>query len=163
MTPKINFKRLVVQLLPWTKRMPVRVSMLRSMTSRLDSLFSEFDLWRDDVRMTVNVNSQVAVLEGYLRKKYRQPIAIKIVTYDDGALQVGLAEEGDTFLVAVPLEGEETAAMPPLEVPLEAEIRDRFGDADFIVYIPTGVDTDMIRADIERFKQALTIYKIVQQ
>lgn len=162
MTPKINFARLAEQLLPWTKRQPVRLTLLGSMTTRLDELFTEFDLWRDDIRMLVNVNSQVAVLEGYLRKKYRQPIAIKIVTYDDGALPVGLEEEGDTFRVDTPLDGQEAAQMPPPEVPLESEIREHFGDADFIVYIPTGVDIDMIRADIERFKQALTLYKIIQ-
>lgn len=159
MTPKINFKNLVCGLLPWFKRTPVRLSFLRSLVKPLDQLFNSFDKWRSDTRMIVNVTSQVAIFEGYLRKKYGQPIAIKIVTFDDGALEVCLEQEGDTQRIDVPLEGEEFE--PPI-IPLDGEIRAHFGDSDFIVYIPLGVDKDMIMADIERFKIALTNYKIEQ-
>lgn len=162
MTPKINFNNMVCGLLPWNKRRPVRLELLRAMVAPLGRLFAAFDTWRSDTRMIVNVNSQVAVFEGYLRKKYGQPIAIKVVTFDDGALHVGLEAEGETQGVWFPLnEAEETEVSPPA-VPLDGEIRARFGDADFIVYIPLGVERDRIEADIERFKQALTRYKIIQ-
>lgn len=164
MIPKINFKNLACGLLPWYKRRPVRLELLRAMVAPLGRLFGSFDTWRSDTRMVVNVTSQVAVFEGYLRKKYGSPIAIKVVTFDDGALHISLEAEGDTQSVLIPLESEEEQieVLPP-SVPLDGEIRTRFGNADFIVYIPLEVDRELIEADIERFKQALTRYKIIQK
>lgn len=162
MNLRINFDNLVVRLLPWHKRQTGRVSLLRAFTAPLGSLFKEIDRWRTDTRMIVNVTSQVAVLEGYLRSKYNQPVTIKIVTFDDGAMEVCLEAEGDTQCVFIAMQGEESQAYPTAMVPLAGEMRSQFGDADFIVYIPAGVDLAMVTADIERFKQALTQYKIIQ-
>ncbi|WP_298062040.1 hypothetical protein [uncultured Rikenella sp.] len=158
-TTRIHYRNLVRQLLPAHKRQPVRLWWLRGLLSPLETLFASFDKWRSDTRMMINVNSQVAVFEGYLRKKYGEPIAIKVVTYDDGMLRVSLRAEGDTLRLRTGLREETTREA----VPLRGEIRAQFGDADFIVYIPTTVDADMIRAEIERFKQALVRYKIIQQ
>lgn len=157
-TPRINYRNLARQLLPVHKRQPVRLWWLRGLLAPLGVLFAAVDKWRSDTRMIVNVNSQVAVFEGYLRKKYGQPVAIKVVTYDDGLAQVSLRIEGDSQRLRTALRVE-TAHEP---LPLRGEIRARFGDADFIVYIPTGVDIEAIRAEIERFKQALVKYKIIQ-
>ncbi|MEG2495615.1 MAG: hypothetical protein RSB32_07965 [Mucinivorans sp.] len=162
MNPKINFNNLVCGLLPWTKRRAVRLELLRTMVTPLGRLFSDFDRWRSETRMIVNVTSQVAVFEGYLRVKYGSPIAIKVITFDDGALEVCLEAEGETLGVFVFLEDEPTDILPPA-VPLDGELRRKFGDADFIVYIPLGVDRELIEAEIERFKQALTRYKIIQK
>ena len=41
--------------------------------------------------------------------------------------------------------------------------REQFGDVDFIVHIPAGVDAEQIRADIEKYRAALTTYKIDQR
>ena len=38
------------------------------------------------------------------------------------------------------------------KIPLENELRGQFGEADFIVYIPAGVDADLIRTEIEKYK-----------
>lgn len=154
MNTKVNFSNLVRQLLPTHKRQPVRLWWLRSLVAPLQALFDAFDKWRSDTRMVVNVTSQVAVFEGYLRKKYAQPVAIKLVTYSDGGLHVGLEREGQHVAVGYGDHG--------VTVPLAGEIRERFGDADFIVYIPASVDIESIRADVERFKIALTRYRIIQ-
>ncbi len=158
-TTRIHYRNLVRQLLPTHKRQPVRLWWLRGLVAPLGALFASFDKWRSDTRMIVNVNSQVAVFEGYLRKKYGEPIAIRVVTFDDGMLRVSLRAEGDTLRLRTGLRDEATRET----VPLRGEIRAQFGDADFIVYIPLAVDVDMIRAEIERFKQALVQYKIIQQ
>ena len=160
MTPRIRFSNLVRQHLPFHKRQPVRLSLLRALVAPLQPLFDRFDLWRSDIRMTLNVTSQVRILEGYLRRKYDQPIAIKIVTYDDGALMVGLEPEGEAQRLDIALDPAEAAPAP--DIPLEGEIRDRFGDTDFIVYIPAGTDTDAVTADIERFRLALVRYRIIR-
>lgn len=154
MNTKVKFSNLVRQLVPTHKRQPVRLWWLRGLTAPLQALFDTFDRWRSDTRMIVNVTSQVAIFEGYLRKKYNQPIAIKLVTYSDGGLHVGLEREGQHVAVGYNDLG--------AAVPLVGELREQFGDADFIVYIPAGVDMESIRADIERFKIALTRYKIIQ-
>lgn len=48
-------------------------------------------------------------------------------------------------------------------IPLENEIRDKFDGVDFIVYIPAGININLIDAEIQKYKQVLTTYKIVQQ
>lgn len=155
---KIQFANLVRQLTPPHKRQPVRLTLLRAFVAPLQVLFNSFDKWRSDTRMMINVNSQVKVFEGYLRKKYNEPITIKIVTFDDGLLMVCLESEGTLLQPDIGQEDEKT-----VDIPLDGEIRMQFGDADFIVYIPPNIDIDLIRAEIERYKQALTDYKIIQQ
>ena len=70
MNPKMNYKNLTRQLLPPHKRQPNRMAFLRGLIAPLQSLFDSFNAYRNDSRMMFNVNSQVKVLEGYLRKKY---------------------------------------------------------------------------------------------
>lgn len=152
---RLEIDNLVRQLLPPHKRLMNRLSWLRALLSPLKPLFADFHLWRGDTRMMVNVNSQVKVLEGYLQKKYHQPIAIKIVTFEDGLLLVCLANEGE--LLQPEFDSEANQA-----IPLDGEIRDKFDDTDFIVYIPMGIDIDLIRADIEKYKMALIKYKLIQ-
>ena len=80
MNLRMNCKNLVRQLLPPHKRQPVRLSFLSGFVAVLQKLFESFATWRDHVRMMANVNSQVKVLEGYLRKKYDEPVNIRIET-----------------------------------------------------------------------------------
>ncbi len=155
MNPKLQTANLIRQMLPPYKRQPVRLGFLRSLAEPLQILFAEFDTWRDDIRLRINVNSQVKVLEGYLRRKYCEPVAIKIVTYEDGLLPVGLETEG-----MMPEISDDQTRMAA--VALSGEIREAFGNADFLVYVPEGLDTEQVRADIERYKQVLTRYKIIQ-
>lgn len=161
MNAKVNFSNLVRQLLPSYKRQPVRLWWLQGLVSPLRGLFADFDQWRTNTRMILNVNSQVKVLEGYLRWKYRQPVSIKIITYADGALMVGLEQEGETQRLDIALGGVETR--PEINIPLVGEMRVRFDEADFLVYIPPQVDIEGVRAEIERFKQALVRYQIIQK
>lgn len=155
----IDHKNLVRQLLPPHKRQPVRLQLLQGFITPLQTLFEGFREWREDSRMMMNVNSQVRVFEGYLRKKYKQPISIKIVTFSNGLLSVGLISEGKTMWPSISLLCE--ARMRA--IPLKDEQRDKFEDADFIVYIPSGIDRLQIEADIEKYKQVLVTYKIIQQ
>lgn len=76
MNIKMNFLNLARQLLPPHKRQPVRMKLLHGFFAPLHSLFETFDQWRSDSRMMVNVNSQIKVFEGYLRKKYLSLIHI---------------------------------------------------------------------------------------
>lgn len=154
---KINFTNLVRQLLPVHKRQPVRLALLQAFIAPLQLLFGHFCQWRDNTRMMVNVNSQVKIFEEYLRRKYNEPISIKIVTFDDGLLMVCLESEGHSMMPEVGNTDEKT-----VDIPLSGEIREQFGDCDFIVYIPAGLDIGLIRAEIEKYKQALIEYNIIQ-
>jgi|APDOM4702015159_1054818.scaffolds.fasta_scaffold112211_2 hypothetical protein len=159
MNVKAGFIRLVRVLLPPEKRQTKRLDWLQPLIAvPLNTLFASFDGWRTNTRMMINVNSQVKVFEGYLRKKYNEPIAIKIVTFEDGLLPVCLEEEGTT---QQPSFGDEVADM--VAIPLDGEMRLLFGDVDFVVYIPKGVNADLIGAEVEKYKQALTTFKIIQQ
>lgn len=157
---KILFTNLVKQLLPPHRRQKTRLSLLTSFVAPLQKLFTEFDTWRGHTRMIVNVTSQVAALEGYLKSKYNEPITIKIVTYDDGALELCTFAEGDTLSVDIGCETELDS--PPMPLHKEGETRIEFGDANFLVYLPLSVDKVALTADIERFKQALLKYKLIQ-
>lgn len=154
---KINYNNLIRQLLPPHKRKPVRLILLRAFIRPLADLFSSFDEWRSDTRMMVNVNSQVKVFEEYLRRKYNEPVRIKIVTFDDGLLMICLEHEGIALQPEIGFPDEKM-----VDIPLDGEIRANFGDVDFIVYIPSGLDITMIRAEIEKYRQALIRYKIIQ-
>lgn len=154
----IDIRNLIYQLVPPHKRLPVRLAWLSSLLAPLVDLWVSFYAWRANAKMMVNVNSQVAVLEGYLRKKYNQPVAIKIESYTDGLLWVSLLSESDTHRPAFGRFGEE----PNPEIPLKDEIRERFEGYDFIVYIPSSVDRTLVEADIDKYRQALIKYKIIQ-
>lgn len=155
---KINYPNLIRQLLPPHKRQPVRIKLLTGFLAPIQKLFEDFVVWRSDSRMMINVNSQVKIFEGYLRKKYNEPISIKIVTFNNGLLLVGLLSEGKAMWPEVGLKSESQY----LAIPLENEIRDKFDKADFIVYIPKNIDKMLIESEIEKYKQVLTIYKIIQ-
>lgn len=157
MNPKLNIDNLVRQQLPAHKRKPKRTAFLRALLAPLRELFAGFDAWRSNTRMMVNVNSQVIVLEGYLRKKFGEPIAIRIVTFDDGLLPVCYEKEGRTMMQPVGFYPESSP-----EVPFSGEVQTLFGDADFIVYIPSNLDIELIRSEIEKYKKATAVYKIIQ-
>lgn len=157
MNPKIDFDNLVRQMVPSHRRQPVRLSLLRALVRPLTGLFGGFDRWRDDVRMRLNLTGQIKILEGYLRAKYDPTLSIRIVSNDPRLLPVGLKQEGKTHFVAVGLKGERRVG-----VALKNEIYDRYGDADFLVFIPAGVDIEAIRIEIEKYRPAGINYKIIQ-
>lgn len=161
---KIIYSNLIRQLLPPHKRQTLRLSLLQGFSKPLQLLFSDFDSWKENTYMMLNVNSQIKILEGYLRKKYNEPFAISILSYDDGLFPVGNQEEGETLWPALPMDvSEEDAKYKIADIPLEGEIKEQFGDVDFTVYIPAGLDINIIRSEIEKYKQALIQYKIIQK
>lgn len=156
---KIDFRNLTRQLLPEHKRQPVRLRILRAFVKPLADLFSSFSLWRDETRKLLNVTNQKGVLEQFLRNKYGAA-NITIESYREAGFAVGLRSEG--VGVAVPV-GLNKAEGTPAVVALRGENREQFGDVDFIVHIPADVDAEQVRADIEKYRAALTTYKIDQK
>ncbi len=156
---KINFNNLVKQLLPWHKRKPVRLTLLGGALSPLATLFARFDSWRDDVRRRINISAQVAVLEGYLRHKYDSSVSLYIETFDDRLIEVYLEAEGLENTMSVPLSVDDGF----IEIPMYGEVREKFGNVDFVVYIPANLDLEQIRAEIELYRQAGVRYKIIQR
>ena len=118
-----------------------------------------FCAWRTASRMLVNVNSQTAVLEGYLRTKYHEPPAIKIESYEDGLPTIALSDESEDRQVRF---HSSEKGNPVPEFPLSQEIRNRFEGVGFLVYIPGHLDRTLIEAEIDRYKQALITYRLVQ-
>lgn len=166
MNVKIDFNNLARQLVPSHKRQPVRLSLLRALLRPLVWLLRLFDAWRNGIRREVNMTGQVGILEGYLRHKYATQ-TIRIETCTEKGLPFGLEVEGvanaqpigkDTFDTHPT-----THALCPAVIPLQSELQERYGDVDFVVYIKQGIDIEAIRIDIERFKQVLVTYKIIEQ
>jgi len=155
--PKINFPNLVKQLLPNHKRQPVRLGILEALLAPLNGIFSVFNIWREETRRIIKINNQVIVLEKYLQYKYNNEL-IRVRTYDDPLLNVSLRGENELYRLTIGLRQE----MVFCDIPLRGELSEVFGNADYIVSIPASVKIEDIRADIERFKQILIKYKIVQ-
>lgn len=164
MNLKLNIPNLVRQLLPNHKRKPGRLMLLRSLAAPLGILFGEFDLWREGLRIEMNMTSQVGVLEGYLRNKYNDP-RIRVETFLDRGLAAGLPFEGRIYAVPVGL-GTTAVERVAAAVPFPGELRERYGDADFLIYVPAGYDSEKlerIRIDIARFKQVIVKYQIISK
>lgn len=97
-------------------------------------------------------------MESYLSQKYGKTISI--ATFETGALRVSLKRDKKKSPVIV---GLKNAVSPSkVSVPLKGARRKKFGDVNFIVKIPSGIDISMIASDIEKFKQAYSKYKIIQ-
>lgn len=156
----IDIKNLAYQLLPPHKRLPLRLRWLSALLLPLSEQWTSFRAWRTTSRMLVNVNSQTAVLEGYLRTKYHEPTAIKIESYEDGLPTIGLTTESEERLVWLHCS---EAGDPVMEFPLSQEIRNRFDGVGFIVYIPSNLDRTLVEADIDRYKQALVTYRFADE
>lgn len=154
----IDIRNLVHQLIPPHKRLPIRKAWLWALSEPFAGLWDTFASWRDETRMMVNVNSQKMVLEGYLRKKYKQGISISLEEYDDRLLEVSknrneAAESMPEFFL------KRDSPLSP-EISLKGEVRRRFEDVDLIVHIPADLSEDIISAEIEKYKQAQVKYKI---
>lgn len=165
MNVKLNIPNLVRQVLPNHKRKPGRLILLRSYVAPLAALFAQFDEWREQLRIEMNMTSQVGVLEGYLRAKYNDK-RIRIETFQDRGLPVGLHFEGKVNAVPVSLGTTPAERLNPAVVPLPGELREQFGDVDFTVHLPADYSDaiiEKIRIDIERFKQVLVKYKIIEK
>ncbi len=173
MNLKVNYLNLVRQLVPPHKRQPNRLNFLRSLLYPLQKLFNSFQVWREHSRMMINVNSQTAILLGYLRRKYNEP-KIRIETFSSRLLLVGLLREGsgmwpgfslneEDLLIHEPEEGDREEYLYLQPVALEYEMEEKYNGADFIVYIPYTVDKDQITSEIEKYKQVLLKYIIIQE
>jgi hypothetical protein len=158
MNPLINFDNLVRQLIPHHKRQPWRTYFLRGLVSPVKWLFAQFTLWRDEIRLLLNLNSQKLLLEWHLRRRYHD--GIRILTFSDGLLAVGLEIEGFQYM---PLVGLEEEVDDLIDVPLVGERRQELGDVDFIVLVPPGVDVELVRAEVEKYKVAGMKYSIIQK
>ena len=138
--------------------------LLKVFVSPLVMLFLSFDEWRREVRMQINMTGQIGVIEGYLRVKYNSN-AIRVENYEEVGLGVGLEVEGDTHAIHTGLEPNAGDPNTPTLVPLFGESAQQFGDVNFVIYVPASFDErtiELIMIDVERYKQALIKYKIIQ-
>lgn len=144
----LDFKGLIRQYVAPHRRQSTRLKWLWALVD-LDGPWASFAAWRDYHRYRTHVTSQHRSLQGHLAKTFGAGILVK--SYDDQFLEIGLDTEPAHWVTFEP--------MPA--VALEGEGGQAFSDVDFIVYIPEGVDLDLVRAEIERYKLADKTYKIV--
>lgn len=144
----LDFKEIIRQYIAPHRRQSVRLGWLRALVD-LDGVWQSFAAWRDYYRYKVHVTSQHRSLQGHLVKTFGSGILVK--SYEDQFLAVGLNAEPAHWVLLEPMQ----------EIALEGEGGQRFKDVDFIVYVPQGVDLNLVRAEIERYKIADRTYKIV--
>lgn len=166
-TMELNIRNLIFQLVPFHKRLPNRLAWLNSLLAPLMKLWDDFHAWRIKTRMMVNVNSQRMVLENYLQIKYNTT-SIRIENYSDEMFLFALSSESESLQPEIfsTYDPEEDRDDIP-HIPIHDERLNRFEGVDFIVYIP-GMENkeeeekkrEQIKADIERYRQALIKYRI---
>lgn len=156
---KIDFRNFVRQTLPHHKRQPVRLRLLWCFVAPLAALCAAFTVWRNSTRKLLNITCRRGVLECFLREKYHDP-TITILSFREQGFELGLSPEGPLTAQAVALNASEGGGAA---VPMAGESTRQFGDVDFIVLVSTATDIHAVRADIERYRPALTTYKIEQR
>ena len=148
----VNFLSLVLQLLPPHKCQRIRVFILQCLVD-LTSVYDSFDDWRAEQYRLLNMNSQVKVLESWLRRKIHS--LIQIHSRRDGLLLISLIAEQQLTPIGFMNEN-------PQELPLLIEMSDDWFTVDFIVIPPPGdVDMEALRVEIEKFKPMDKTYKII--
>lgn len=144
----LNFKEIIRQYVAPHRRQANRLNWLWALID-LDSVWKSFPEWRDYYRYKVHVTSQHKSLQGHLNKTFGGGILVK--SYDDQFLDVGLDVESAHWVLFDPMQ----------EIALEGEGGKSFEDVDFIVYVPSGVNLNLVMAEIERYKIADRTYKII--
>ena len=144
----LNFKELVRQYVAPHRRGTARLHWLWSLID-LQGVYDAFSEWRDYYRYKTHVTSQHKALQGHLNYIFGGGIIIK--SYNDQFLDIGLNSEPAHWAIFEPLQ----------EIALEGEGGQNFTDVDFIVYVPEGVDLNLLAAEIEKYKLADKAYKIV--
>lgn len=144
----LNFKEIIRQYVAPHRRQANRLNWLWALID-LDGVWKSFSEWRDYYRYKVHVTSQHKSLQGHLNKTFGGGILVK--SYDDQFLDVGLDVEPAHWVLFEPMQ----------EIALEGEGGKSFEDVDFIVYVPPGVNLNLVMAEIERYKIADRTYKII--
>lgn len=146
----LNFREIVRQYVAPHRRQENRLKWLWALVD-LESVWASFSAWRDYYRYKVHVTSQHKSLECHLRKLFGTAIVVK--SYNDQFLEIGLISEPAHIVVFDTYQN----------VALEGESEQVFSDADFIVYIPSGISLELVKSEIEKYKLADKIFKIIQR
>ena len=117
----------------------------------LQTVWDGFSSWRAYYRYKRHVTSQHKSLQGHLTRLFGP--GIKVRSYDDELLDVGLDSEPAHWVVFAPYQ----------ELALSGEGGQSFGGKDFIVYIPPTVNIEVVKAEIEKYKLADKTYKIIER
>lgn len=144
----LNIRELIRQYIAPHRRQPNRINWLSALID-LQSVYDAFATWRSYYRYKVHITSQHKALQGHLNKTFGGGIIIK--SYDDQYLDVGLNTEPAHWVLFNPWQ----------EISLEGESEMIFADADFVVYAPAGIDLNLLIAEIEKYKLADKVYKII--
>jgi hypothetical protein len=143
----IDFRRLVLLLLPTFLRRPRIVAFVSALISPLSQLHGRFKRFRDDIDYRLTHNSQTCYLRGALNDlldPVERRITVSDVPPSHGLTLVPEREAGQPLLMPSRATG--------------AVVVGRRGFAvsghDFMVTIPTGVDADRAAGVVNEFKLA---------
>lgn len=146
----LDFKEIIRQYVAPHRRQPNRLKWLQALID-LQTVWDGFSSWRAYYRYKRHVTSQHKSLQGHLTRLFGP--GIKVRSYDDKFLDVGLDSEPAHWVIFTPLQ----------EIALEGESAQSFADADFVVYVPGSVEANQVAAEIERYKLADKKYRIIQR
>lgn len=144
----MDFKGLIRQYVAPHRRQPVRLAWLYALVD-LDGLWVSFSKWRDYYRYKTHITSQHRALQGHLTRMFGGGIILR--SYSDQFLEIGLDVEPAHWVVFDPTQ----------TIALEGEGGQAFADVDFIVYAPGSIDLNLLAAEVEKYKLADKVYKIV--
>jgi hypothetical protein len=152
----IDIPRLLWNLLPPHKSQSVRFSFLEGLTD-LRPAWQGFDEWRTWQHRLINMDSSVMKLREYLRLKFGSEMDIRILPWTEELMMISLLAEGQFVYFGYP--NEAMVSIPRLD-----EVNYDFGDADFVIIVPSsGIDTELLRIEIEKFNRIDVRFSIILQ
>lgn len=152
----INFNWYVEKYIPPFIRKIKTVKVAKALIKPLLSLWIDFFNFRQEMIYRTNLTSQRLSLESHLNKIF-DPIQkrILILHYNDAGLFFPLSDEGYDGIV-ISLEAENDGIF----IALDGEVQEDLG-VSFIVHVPTGLNNEMIKGEIELYKLAGKTYNII--
>lgn len=115
----------------------------------IQSIFNDFSAWRNEYRYRMMLTSQQYALQSHLQKLFGA--GIKVTSSVDGYQAIGLNSEPAHWL---------SFGTPTF--PLNGEKQLLFEGYDFAVIIPSALDADVVRAEVEKYKLADKTIKVIK-
>lgn len=151
----VNYKRLVLMLLPTMLRKPLLVAFANAMVSQIGSLYNKFLQYQKDINYRLYHNGQTCYLRAVLNDAF-DPIGRRITVADGNV-------EGTSVFIYQRQEGKfKIIKYREKGLPLKVSRRGFSGTtgSDFFINIPTDLKVNI---DFERLIAVTNIYKLASK
>lgn len=151
----VDFQKLIAEMLPPSKRKPVRIAFIYRLCAWLRKVHAEFITLQAKLEAQAKVTSQVIIFEDYLITEFGAGITITVNEVESLDMFVG-QDDGNSFIVGSG-ETDDGGAFYVSDGAYTQEY-------NFIINVPIGLNADLSRmaAIVERYKVPGSTYQIIE-